>query len=277
MSSTISIKNLVFSRDKKLIFNDINLEIARGTITGIMGPSGTGKTTLLKLIGAQLQPDQGSIEINGQNIHQLSRKKLFKLRRHIGMLFQSAALFTDLNVFENVAFPLRVHTQLSEIMIRDMVLIKLEAVGLRDAQNLMSSELSGGMARRVALARAAILDPDLILYDEPFTGLDPVAKGVIVKLIQDFNAALGITTVLVSHDVPEVLKIADYVYVLSSGKFIGQGTPQQIMNNPHPELHQFMLGLPDGVVPFHYSTSDYYKELFGSMTQHSHISKEVTV
>lgn len=263
MTSLVSIKNLGFCREKRVVFSGINLEIEQGKVTAIMGPSGTGKTTLLKLIGGQLRPSQGLIEISGQNVHGLSRKNLFVLRRKIGMLFQSSALFSDLSVYENVAFPLRIHTSLPEKMIRDLVLMKLEAVGLRGAKELMPSELSGGMARRVALARAAILDPELIMYDEPFTGLDPIAKGMILKLIRDFNDALGITTVLVSHDVQEAASIADYIYILSSPHIIGEGAPKDLACNQNPEVTQFMHGLPDGVIKFHYpAKEDYYTELF---------------
>jgi len=262
MTALISIKNLSFSREKRLIFSGINLEVEQGKITAIMGPSGTGKTTLLKLIGGQLRPQEGTIEISGQNVHELNRKNLFALRRRIGMLFQSSALFTDVNVYENVAFPLRIHTKLPEKMIRNLVLMKLEAVGLRGAKDLMPSELSGGMARRVALARAAILDPALIMYDEPFTGLDPIAKGMIIKLIRDFNDALGLTTILVSHDVQEAARIADYIYILSEHHIIGEGKPAEVACNQNPEINQFMHGLPDGVIAFHYPAKDYYDELF---------------
>jgi phospholipid/cholesterol/gamma-HCH transport system ATP-binding protein len=264
METIVKIRDLLFTRQDRAIFNGVDLDFKKGKITAILGPSGTGKTTLLRLIGAQLYPDKGTIEVSGQNIHKLTRKKLFEARRDIGMLFQSSALFTNLNVYENVAFPLRVHTQFKEPLIHDLVLMKLEAVGLRGAKNLQTSELSGGMARRVALARAAILDPQLIMYDEPFTGLDPIAKGVIVKLIREFNDALGITSVLVSHDVAEAIHIADFVYVISGGKVIGQGKPDEIMQNPNSDVQQFLQGLPDGAVSFHYPAVDYESELFDS-------------
>lgn len=226
-----------------------------------MGPSGSGKTTLLRLIGGQLKPERGSIHVDGKLINKLSRAQLYVLRRKMGTLFQSGALFTNLNVFENVAFPLREHTELSDLLIRDIVLMKLQSVGLRGAKNLMPNQLSGGMARRVALARAISLDPELIMYDEPFTGLDPIALGVIVKLISDLNKALSITTILVSHDVEEVLNIADYIYMIASGKIIGQGTPKKLQIDKDLEVQQFLQGLPDGPVPFHYPAIDYNQDL----------------
>lgn len=267
MHTLVSISNLSFARGERVIFSEVNLDIPQGKITAIMGPSGTGKTTLLRLIGAELYPSSGTIMLGGQNLHALSRKELFAARRQIGMLFQTSALFTNLNVFENVAFPLRVHTQLPEFMIRDLVLMKLEAVGLRGARTLMPSELSGGMSRRVALARAAVLDPDLMMYDEPFTGLDPIAKSVVVKLIKEFNDALGLTSILVSHDVQEAASIADYVYVISSGKILAHGTPHELFRNDVPEVHQFMHGLPDGAIPFHYPAGDYLQEMFADESQ----------
>ncbi len=259
----VVIKNMSFARGDRMIFDDITLTIPRGKITAIMGPSGTGKTTLLRLIGGQLKPDSGTILVDHSYINQLSRPELYKLRRHIGMLFQSSALFTNLSTFENVAFALREHTQLDEELIRTVVLMKLQAVGLRGARDLMPSELSGGMGRRVALARAIALDPQLIMYDEPFTGLDPIALGVIVKLIRDLNDALGMTSILVSHDVHEATAIADYIYLIADGKIIGQGTPQQLQQDHMPAVNQFMHGLPDGVVPFHYPAPDYQQDLLG--------------
>lgn len=226
-----------------------------------MGPSGCGKTTLLRLIGGQLKPECGNILVDGKLINKLPRAQLYELRRKMGILFQSGALFTNLNVFENVAFPLREHTELPDFMIRDIVLMKLQSVGLRGAKNLMPSQLSGGMARRVALARAIVLDPELIMYDEPFTGLDPIALGVIVKLISDLNKALGIATILVSHDVKETLTIADYIYVIANGNIIGHGTPEKLHRDKDPEVQQFLQGLPDGVVPFHYPAIEYTQEL----------------
>lgn len=257
----VEIKHLSFTRGDRYIFNDIDMTMERGKITAIMGPSGSGKTTLLRLIGAQLTPDGGSIEVNGQNMHQLSRKELFAARRNMGLLFQSSALFSHINVFENVAFPLREHTQLNESMLRDIVLMKLEAVGLRGAADLMPAQLSGGMARRVALARTIALDPELMMYDEPFTGQDPISMGVLVRLIKRLNQLLHTTTIIVSHDVEETCSIADYVYLISGGKIIGQGTPEQLSQSQTPEVKQFMHGEADGAVPFHYPAKPYIEEL----------------
>lgn len=241
-----------FFRGDRPIFKNVDITIRRGKITAIMGPSGTGKTTLLRLIGGQLRPDTGKILVEGRNVPDLTRKELFEVRSRMGMLFQSGALFTDLSVFENVAFPLRVHTKLPDDMIRDLVLMKLQAVGLRGARDLMPSELSGGMARRAALARAIALDPDLVMYDEPFAGQDPIAMGVVVQLIRLLNDALGHTSIVVSHDVIETAHIADYIYVVADGQVIGHGTPDEVMNSELPRVRQFMRGLPDGPVPFHF-------------------------
>lgn len=248
----IEVKGLTFYRGDRAIYNNIDLVIPRGKITAIMGPSGTGKTTMLRLIGGQLKPDAGEIWVDGQNVPDLGRKQLFELRARMGMLFQSGALFTDLSVYENVAFPLRVHTDLSEDIIRDLVLMKLQAVGLRGARDLMPSELSGGMARRAALARAIALDPELLMYDEPFAGQDPIAMGVLVQLIRLLNDALGHTSIVVSHDVAETASIADYIYLVSDGEVVGSGTPDEVLNSDLPRVKQFMQGLPDGPVPFHY-------------------------
>jgi len=252
MNNLVEINNLHFLRNNRPIFQGVDIMIPRGKVTAIMGPSGTGKTTLLRLIGAQLQPSQGQILVAGENIHLLSRHALYQLRKQMGMLFQTGGLFTHLNVFENVAFPLREHTKLSDAMIQTLVLTRLEMVGLRGAHLLMPSELSGGMARRVALARAIALDPQLIMYDEPFSGQDPISMGVLVKLIRTLNDALGLTSIIVSHDVAETLDIADYVYVIANGKVIGQGTPEAIRGENTGQLKQFLEGLPDGPVPFHY-------------------------
>jgi len=258
----ISIKNLTFSRGERKIFDDISLTIQRGKITAIMGPSGTGKTTLLKLIGGQLYPEKGIITIDGSQVHQLKRADLYRLRKRMGMLFQSGALLTDLTVFENVAYPLKEHTSLSKSMIRTLVLLKLQAVGLRGARDLMPNALSGGMARRVALARAIALDPMMIMYDEPFTGQDPISLGTLVKLIKNLNDTLNLTSIVVSHDVKETISIADYIYVLSEGKVIGEGTPEQIQNLDSEWVQQFMKGHPDGPVHFHYPATDYNNDLF---------------
>ena len=226
-----------------------------------MGPSGTGKTTLLRLIGGQLRPDKGTIEVDGQDVHKLSHSELYELRKRMGMLFQSGALLTDITVFENVAFPLREHTKLSESMIRDLVILKLQAVGLRCARDLMPNELSGGMARRVALARAMTLDPMMIMYDEPFTGQDPISMGTLVNLIHKMNDAMGLTSIIVSHDVNETAEIADYIYLLSNGKVVEKGRPVQLKRSSSQWVQQFMQGLPDGPVPFHYPGLDFEDDL----------------
>lgn len=252
MNNLVEIENLHFQRNGRKIFNGVDLVIPRGKITAIMGPSGTGKTTLLRLIGGQLQPTKGNVIVNRKIVHKLSRHGLYQLRKQMGMLFQNSGLFTHLTVFENVAFPLREHTKLSENLIRSIVLMKLEMVGLRGARDLMPSELSGGMVRRVALARAIALDPQLIMYDEPFSGQDPISMGVLIKLIRTLNDALGLTSIVVSHDVQETLGIADQVYVIADGKIIGKGTPTSLNNDRSIQLQQFLQGLPDGPVPFHY-------------------------
>jgi phospholipid/cholesterol/gamma-HCH transport system ATP-binding protein len=259
----VSIRGMSFSRGDRLIFDNIDLDIPRGKLTAIMGPSGTGKTTLLRLIGGQILPDQGSINVNGHNVAELKRADLFELRKQtMGMLFQTGALFTDLSVFDNVAFPLQVHTNLPKSMIRDLVLMKLEAVGLRGARRLMPAVLSGGMARRVALARSIALDPEMMLYDEPFTGLDPVSMGITVKLIKSLNDSLGLTSLLVTHDVAEACSIADYVCILSDGKVIGFDTPDNLINHGSEQVRQFMQGDPDGPVPFHFPADSFSDDLF---------------
>jgi phospholipid/cholesterol/gamma-HCH transport system ATP-binding protein len=258
----IEIRNLTFRRSPtRWIFKDVNMNIERNKVTAIMGPSGCGKTTLLKLISGQLQPETGSIRVDGLEVNQLDRQGLLALRRRMGMLFQSGALFTDLSVYENVAFPLRVHTRLPEEVIRDLVLMKLQAVGLRGARDLMPSELSGGMARRVALARTIILDPELIMYDEPFAGQDPILAGVLRDLIQRINQGIGATSIIVSHDVAETASIADYIFVLADGRIIGQGPPDEVMNSRDPMVRQFLQGLPDGPVPFHFPSSPWPADL----------------
>jgi len=263
-NSLVSVQNLSFSRGNKKIFDDISLEFERGKVTAIMGPSGTGKTTLLKLIGGQLFPEQGSITVDGLNVHRLRRSELYDLRKRMGMLFQSGALLTDMNVFDNVAFPLREHTHLPESMIRTLVLMKLQAVGLRGARNLMPNELSGGMARRIALARAIALDPMMIMYDEPFTGQDPISKGALVHLIKSLNTTLGLTSIIVSHDVQETAMIADYIYVIAEGKIVGQGTPKEIEQSDSDWVQQFMTGAADGPAHFHYPAKDYVDDLLST-------------
>ena len=260
----IYIRNLIFYSGGRKIFDNVSLDIPHGKITAIMGPSGTGKTTLLKLIGGQLRPAAGQVSVEGRIVHEQGRKDLYAMRKRMGMLFQSGALLTDLNVFENVAFPLREHTRLPESMIRTLVLMKLESVGLRGAHQLMPGELSGGMARRVALARAIVLDPMMIMYDEPFTGQDPISMGVLVKLIHNLNDGLGLTSIVVSHDVRETVAIADYVYLISEGKVVAQGTPEEIEQTPSPWIRQFMHGEADGPVPFHFPAPDYAQDLLGT-------------
>jgi phospholipid/cholesterol/gamma-HCH transport system ATP-binding protein len=260
-ANLVCVRQLSFTRGDKKIFDDISLDFERGKITAIMGPSGTGKTTLLKLIGGQLCPARGTVTVDGQDVHRLRRSELFNLRKRMGMLFQSGALLTDMSVYDNVAFPLREHTHLPESMIRTLVLIKLQAVGLRGARRLMPNELSGGMARRVALARAIALDPMMILYDEPFTGQDPISMGVLVHLIKSLNTTLGLTSIIVSHDVHETSQIADYIYVISDGKVVDQGTPAQIQQSASDWTQQFMSGAADGPVHFHYPAKDYADDL----------------
>lgn len=228
-----------------------------------MGPSGTGKTTLLQLITRQLRPDRGQVIVDGTDIATLSQSELYKLRRRFGVLFQNGALLTDMSVFENVAFAIREHTHLPESLIRHVVLTKLHAVGLRGAADLMPAQLSGGMARRVALARAIAMDPDILIYDEPFVGLDPISMGVIVKLLGQINDALNITSIVVSHDVHDVTAVADYSYVLADGKVAAEGTPEELKNSSSELVRQFMHGLPDGPVGFHYDAPDYDEQLLG--------------
>ncbi len=265
----VRIRGLHFARGQRVIFEDVDLDIMPGRVTAIMGPSGTGKTTLLKLIGGQLVPGKGSIRVFGEEVAQLKRPELYRLRKRIGMLFQTGALLTDIDVFDNIAYPIREHTRLPERLIRDLVLMKLEAVGLRGAAGLMPSELSGGMARRVALARAIALDPMMVMYDEPFTGQDPISMGVLVKLIRELNQALGMTSVVVSHDVRETMAIADYAYLLSGGRVIDQGTPAELWSSRSEWSGQFLNGHPDGPVPFHYPAADFRSDLLGGGDGHA--------
>lgn len=258
----IEVKNLTFRRGERVIYDNLNLRFEQGKITAIMGPSGIGKTTLLKLIGGQLQPEKGEILFEGQDICKMSNRMLYETRKRMGMLFQSGALFTDISTFDNVAFPIREHTNLPESLIRQIVLMKLESVGLRGAAELMPSELSGGMARRAALARTIALDPDLIMYDEPFTGQDPISMGVIVSLIKRLNEALQLTSIVVSHDVQEVLSIADYAYIIADKRVIAEGSAQQLLQSQDPQVKQFMKGDADGPVRFHFPAMNYEQELF---------------
>jgi phospholipid/cholesterol/gamma-HCH transport system ATP-binding protein len=257
----VRITDLNFSYDERSILKGINMDIPRGKLIAIMGNSGCGKTTLLRLIGGQLKPTSGTLLVDGESVPDMSHSELYALRRRMGMLFQFGALFTDISVFDNVAYLMREHTDLSEEMIRDMVLMKLNAVGLRGANELMPSELSGGMARRVALARAIALDPMLVMYDEPFAGLDPISMGVIGQLIRKLNDALGATTLLVTHDVQEALLIVDYVYFVSDGQIVAQGTPDEIRASSDPFVHQFVFGEADGPVHFHYPAVPFENEL----------------
>jgi phospholipid/cholesterol/gamma-HCH transport system ATP-binding protein len=255
-STLVRIRGLTTVLNGKTIFDALDLDIPRGKVTAIMGPSGTGKTTLLKHITGQMHADAGEILVNGQNVAGLSRKQLYKMREGIGYLFQNSALLTDFDVFENVAFPLRQHTQLPAVLIRNLVLLKLQAVGLRGAARLMPNELSGGMARRVALARAIVFDPMLILYDEPFVGLDPVALNQVLKLIRTLNQTLGITSVLVAHELEAIKQVADHVFLIANGKVVAQGDPKTIASDGSPWTRQFFGGEADGPVPFQYPAGD---------------------
>lgn len=259
----VELSGVHFRRGDRPIFDGIDLNVAAGSVTAFLGPSGTGKTTLLRLISGQLRPDSGQVRVGGEDVPKLRRKALYALRRQMGMLFQSGALLTDYNVFENIAFPLREHTRLSESLIRHVVLMKLELVGLRGARDLMPDELSGGMARRVALARALALDPAMIMYDEPFVGLDPISKGMIVRLVRLVNDALGLTSIVVTHDLEDVLEVADYCYLISEGKVMAHGTPQALQADDSPWVRQFMRGEPDGPVQFHYPAPTYAEDLLG--------------
>jgi len=252
VSNLVEIRDLHFSYGDRPILSNLRMDFPRGKLIAVMGGSGCGKTTVLRLIGGQLRPQQGTVSINGEIINRLDTEGVYRLRRKMGMLFQFGALFTDLTVFENVAFPLREHTELPEELIRDLVLMRLNAVGLRNAQALKPNEISGGMARRVALARAVALDPELIMYDEPFAGLDPISMGVTANLIRNLNDALGSTSILVSHDVQETFTIADYVYFMASGKIVAEGTPEDLRRSTDPYVVQFINNQPDGPVPFHY-------------------------
>ncbi len=261
--AVIEVRDVHYSAGGRKIFDGLNITARQGRITAFMGPSGTGKTTLLRLITGQAQADSGSVKVWGQEVARMSGAELFALRRRMGMLFQNGALLTDESVYENVAFPVRAHSKLPEDLIRQLVLTKLHAVGLRGAARLMPSELSGGMARRVALARAIVMDPDILIYDEPFVGLDPISMGVICRLIKQMNEALGITSIVVSHDVQELSTIAHDCFLLSQGKVVASGTPQELARSEVAEVRQFMGGLADGPVPFHYPAADYGAELLG--------------
>lgn len=263
----IEIRDLKYSRGHRAIFDGLNLTIKRGEITALMGPSGTGKTTLLRLITRQLIPQKGAIYVDGIDISRLNQSELYKLRQRFGMLFQNGALLTDLGVFENVAFPLREHTKLSNRLIRHIVLTKLHAVGLRGAADMMPAQLSGGMARRVALARAMVMDPEILIYDEPFVGLDPISLGVIVRLVRRMNDALGITSIVVSHDVEEIATVADRSFLLSDGKVAASGSPDELRTANSELVRQFMHGMADGPVAFHFEAPGYEEQLLGRDTE----------
>lgn len=257
----ITVENVDFGFERGLIFENLSLSIPRGKVTVVMGPSGCGKSTLLGMIGGRLKPRRGQLEFDGRSINKARGRKLYALRREMGMLFQNSALLTDLSTFENIAFPLREQTRLPDEIIRLLVLMKLEIVGLRGAHELMPSALSGGMSRRVALARAIVMDPKLVMYDEPFVGLDPISMGVIVKLIRELNDALGLSSIVVTHDVQEGLSIADYVYILGNGSVLGHGTAESIQQSEDPMVKQFIKGLPDGPVPYQYPARPYAEDL----------------
>lgn len=260
-ANLVEIQDVKYCRGERTIFDGLSLDIPRGTVSAIMGPSGTGKTTLLNLITGQLLPDDGVVLFDGRVVCPCSRRRLYETRRQIGVLFQHGALLTNLNVFENVAFPLREHTRLPESLIRQIVLMRLHSVGLRAAWQQMPSQLSGGMARRVGLARALVMDPKLIVYDEPFAGLDPIAMGVIVRLIRQTNDVLGITSIVVTHDVAETEMLADLIFLISEGKVVARGTPADMQQENSPMVRQFMQGLADGPVPFHYPGPGYAEQL----------------
>lgn len=263
----VLLQNVRFAYGERTILSDISLSIPRGKVVAIMGGSGCGKTTLLRLIGGQERAAGGRVQVDGQDVGTLSHEALYALRRRMGMLFQFGALFTDLSVFDNVAFPLREHTNLPPELLDDLVMMKLHAVGLRGAARLMPGELSGGMARRVALARTIALDPMLLMYDEPFTGLDPISLGVIGQLIRRFNDALGASSVIVTHDIQESLQIVDYIYFISDGGVVAEGTPDDIRNTDDPFVYQFIHAEVDGPVPFHYPADDYATSLIGERTR----------
>ena len=264
VTPVVEVRGVRYQAGSHPIFDGLDLTVARGSITAVMGPSGTGKTTLLRLLTGQIRASAGTVQVLGQDVAALGRRDLFALRRRLGMLFQNGALLTDLDVFENVAFPVREHARLPEPVLRRLVLMKLEAVGLRGAAGLMPQELSGGMARRVALARAIVMDPEVLIYDEPFVGLDPVSMGIICRLIKHLNEALGITSIVVSHDVQEVGSIADYSYLLAGGRAVAQGTTAELAASSDPAVRQFMQGSSEGPVAFHYPAPDYRDILLGA-------------
>jgi phospholipid/cholesterol/gamma-HCH transport system ATP-binding protein len=257
----VTLTDIHLKRAGKPVLDGLSLTIPRNSVTAIIGPSGVGKTTLLELIGGRLRPDKGYLLVDELSVPDLGRADLFTLRKKLGMLFQNGALLNDLDVYENIAFPLREHTRLPEPVLHQLILMKLELVGLRGARRLMPAELSGGMTRRVALARAIVMDPVMVMYDEPFSGLDPVSKSIIVKLIRQLNSTLGMTSVVVTHDVAEAMQIADFIYMLGQGKVLAGGTPEEIQNLQRDDVRQFLQGEADGPVPFHYTADDYFSDL----------------
>jgi phospholipid/cholesterol/gamma-HCH transport system ATP-binding protein len=268
LESLVEIRDLNFTYDNRPVLTGINMTIPRGKVVAVMGSSGCGKTTTLRLIGGQLKPTSGEVKVGGQVVHELDSDGLYALRRRMGMLFQFGALFTDMSVYDNIAFQMREHTDLPEALIRDLVMMKLHAVGLRGAHGLMPAELSGGMARRVALARAIALDPMLIMYDEPFAGLDPISLSIVGELIRKLTDALGASSIVVTHDVQESLKIVDYVYFVSEGKIVAEGTPDDMKNSKVPYVHQFVWGEADGPVAFQYPSRPYGEELMEGAVRH---------
>ncbi len=263
VNNAIKISGLGFKRGQRTILEDINIEIPEGSMVAIMGPSGVGKTTLLQLITGQLMPETGLIEVYGQCVSTMRHRELYKFRSNLGVLLQNGALFTDLSVYENVAIPLREHADLPEVLIRRLVLLKLHSVGLRGAVGLMPSELSGGMARRVALARAVVMDPKLVLYDEPLTGLDPITVSTLIRLMRDTNDTLGMTSLIVTHDVDEMQKLADYCYIMAGSRIVGEGTPEELLRDENESVKQFVNGLVDGPVPFHYEAPELQADYLG--------------
>mgnify|MGYP001824624946 FL=1 len=262
----VTLTDIFLQRGGKDVLNGLSLTVPRNSVTAVIGPSGVGKTTLLELIGGRLNPDKGYLLVDGLSVPDLGRRELFSLRKKLGMLFQSGALLNDLDVYENIAFPLREHTGLPEPVLRQLILMKLELVGLRGARRLKPVELSGGMTRRVALARAIVMDPVMVMYDEPFTGLDPISKAIIVKLIRQLNSILGMTSIVVTHDVNEAMQIADFVYMMGHGRVLASGTPDEIKKSNRADVSQFLQGQADGPVPFHYPADDYFTDLLNGST-----------
>ena len=274
--SLVELRNLTFGYGERVILDNISLSVPRGKVTALMGASGGGKTTILRLIGGQNKAQQGQLLFDGQDVTPMNQTQIYAARRRMGMLFQFGALFADLSVFENVAFPLREHTDLPNALIRDIVLMKLNAVGLRGARDLMPSEVSGGMARRIALARAIALDPELVMYDEPFSGLDPISLGTAARLIRQLNDSMGLTSIFVSHEVEQTFAIADHVIILANGKIATQGTPEQVRQSTDPLVYQYINALPDGPVRFHYpglSVAEDFGNMYAKLAANSGVKR----